>query len=382
MRLSDVIARLDEWFPRALAEPWDSVGLIVGDPDRPVRRILLALDPVRSVVDEASDWSADLIITHHPLFLKPVHQLSTETFKGAIVHRLIAAQCALFNAHTNADRAADGVAHALTKRLGLIDSTPLAAAQQPPRDKYVVFSPLDATDGIQAAMSAAGAGRIGEYSSCAWRTEGEGTFTASKDANPTIGEPGQKTTVREHRLEMVAPRSARAAVTTALRAAHPYEEPAYEVTELASEPSDLGLGRMGRLPSPMSLREFAEHAARVLPATAQGIRVAGDLDAVVERVAVVGGSGDSMIGAARAAGADVYLTSDLRHHPVSEAREEAMLGDGRPFLVDTAHFASESVWLDDLAQKLTAIPSARLEVRIARESTDPWTAHFPSVTTG
>lgn len=384
IRLNAVVGQLNDWYPPALAEKWDSVGLIVGDPQAPVRRILVALDPVASVVDEALAWNADLIVTHHPLFLKPVHQVAASTYKGALVHRLIAGGCALFNAHTNADRARGGVADSLAEALGLRDTQPLAPATADPTDKISVFVPLDAADRVHAAMTAAGAGTIGEYRGCAWRTAGTGTFTASQSANPAVGAPGQTTTVDEFRLEMVAPRSHRGRVIAAIIEAHPYEEPAFDIVELAALPTDLGLGRVGSLPEPTTLRSFAEHAARVLPPTAQGLRVAGDLDAPVSRIAVVGGSGDSMIDEARAAGADVYLTSDLRHHPVSEARERAALGDGRPYLVDTAHFASESVWLGALARRLSEYAAAQgegaatFEVAIAQASTDPWDAHVPA----
>jgi putative NIF3 family GTP cyclohydrolase 1 type 2 len=168
-----------------------------------------------------------------------------------------------------------------------------------------------------------------------------------------------------------------------MRAVHPYEEPAFDVLELAVPDRGTGTGRVGRLAEPHTLRAFGERVAAALPATEQGVRLAGDLDAVVERVAVVGGSGDSLFDAVRAAGVDAYLTADLRHHPASELREraefEAGSAAGRPFLVDVAHFASEWPWLPVAAADLRADLSARgttVDTRVSTLRTDPWTARL------
>ncbi len=385
IKLSEVVDELDRWYPPALAEDWDSVGLIVGDLNAPVRRILVALDPVAEVIDEAVNWDADLVLTHHPLFLKPVHQVSTATYKGKLVHQLISAGCALMNAHTNADRAQGGVADALADVIGLTNCRPLVPAHGAPLDKFVVFVPEADTDRVHQAMAAAGGGNLGEYRDCSWRSLGTGTFTASDQADPHIGTPGLTSTVPEYRLEMVAARPLRARILAAMRQTHPYEEPAFDIIELAAFPTEQGLGKVGELVDPMTLHQFAQHVAAVLPATAQGIRVAGDLSDQVRTIAVLGGSGDSLFDAARASGADVYLTSDLRHHPASEAREIALLRGGKPYLVDTAHWASESVWLPVVAQRLRQWAggqydhgSQRVEVRVSQRRTDPWTAQFPS----
>ncbi|WP_251151539.1 Nif3-like dinuclear metal center hexameric protein [Cellulosimicrobium sp. Marseille-Q4280] len=287
--LGQVVRTLDELYPPATAEDWDAVGLVAGDPGAPVRKVLLAVDPVEEVADEALDWGAELLVTHHPLFLRPVHSVAATTFKGSLVHRLIRGGCGLYVAHTNADAAERGVADALADALDLLHRVPLVPHA---------------------------AGR--------------------SDAPATHG-----------------------TVTT-------------------------GTGRVGRLAGPTTLRAFAERVAEVLPATVQGVRVAGDLDATVESVAVVGGSGDSLFDAVRTSGADVYLTSDLRHHPVSELRERAQFEGGpsaTPFLVDVPHFASEWPWLryaaEDLARALAA-RGEQVETRVSTTVTDPWTARIPS----
>lgn len=282
--LGRVVRTLDELYPPSTAEDWDAVGLVAGDPDAPVRKVLLAVDPVEEVADEALAWGADVLVTHHPLFLRPVHSVAATTFKGSLVHRLIRGGCALYVAHTNADAAQRGVADALADALDLL-----------------------------------------------------------------------------HRVPLVP---------------HPAPSP--------HEAARTGTGRVGRLAEPTTLRAFAERVAQVLPPTVQGVRVAGDLDARVESVAVVGGSGDSLFDAVRASGADVYLTSDLRHHPVSELRERARLDGGEagtPFLVDVPHYASEWPWLRYAAEDLVRVlarSGAAVETRVSTLVTDPWTARFPS----
>jgi dinuclear metal center YbgI/SA1388 family protein len=264
--LRDVIAALDARYPRSLAESWDAVGLVCGDPDEPVRRVLLAVDPTAAVVDEVLGTGADLLVTHHPLLLTAVHGVPADDPKGRLVHRLVRGRAALFVAHTNADRAAGhGVNDALAAALGLVDPVPL--------------QPVDDVPGA-------------------------------------------------------------------------------------------GLGRIGRLVEETTLRGFAERVAAALPATAGGVRAAGDTDRPVRTVGVCGGSGGSLIGAAAAAGADVLLTSDLKHHGVSEALEA-----GGPALCDVAHAASEWPWLPVAAEVLRRDLAGEVEVAVSALSTDPWTTH-------
>ncbi len=380
--LAEVVRLLERRYPPSTAESWDAVGLVTGDPDQPVGRILFAVDPVSAVVDEAVGWDADLVVTHHPLLLRPVHSIAATTFKGALLHRLVRTGTALFTAHTNADAAGGGVNDALAAALGLQDTVPLDPAPSDPLDKHVVFVPAGDAERLVDALAAAGAGAIGEYTRCAWTSTGEGTFTPSPAATPTIGTAGQASRVAEARVEMVAPRRLRAAVVAAMRAAHPYEEPAFDVLELASWPGTTGTGRVGTLREPTTLSAFAGAVAAALPATAQGVRFAGEPDGPVRRVAVVGGSGDSFFDAVRASGADVYVTADLRHHPASELRERAQHeGTRTPFLVDVAHFASEWPWLAHAARALeqdVALTGTTVETRVSTVSTDPWTGRAAS----
>ncbi len=265
--LREVIAALERLYPPDTAQSWDQVGLVTGDLDQPVHRVLAAVDPTAAVLEEAQTTGADLIITHHPLLLRGIHSVAPSTAKGSAIHTLLLGDIALYCAHTNADVAPSGVGAALAAAAGLGPTEPLTIAE------------------------------------------------------------GHE------------------------------------------------LGRVGNLPEPVSLREFAKTLGQALPPTESGMRIAGPPDAIVARVAVLGGAGDSEFSAVVASGADVYVTADLRHHPASEAREQAVLTGGTPYLIDAGHYASEAAWLPMLAEQLRlglGEAAARLDIDISTVCTDPW----------
>jgi dinuclear metal center YbgI/SA1388 family protein len=374
MRLADVIALVEGWYPPHRAEEWDAVGLVCGDPDADVRTILLAVDPVQAVADEAVALDADLLIVHHPLYLKATTTVAASTPKGRVVHDLIRGGCGLLTAHTNADSPAAGVSESIALALGLADLRPLEAEPVEPRDKVIVFVPVPDADRVRAALTEAGAGRIGDYDSASFSAPGVGRFRPLPGAQPSIGAIGELEAVDEIRVEVLVERRLRATVLAALVAAHPYEEPAYDVIELADLPDETrGSGRIGVLAEPMPLRAFAELAARTFPPTAGGLRISGDPERTITTVALCGGSGDFLLETARTAGADVYVTSDLRHHPASESQE-----DGGPALVDVAHWAAESLWLPVLRDRLVSVLAESglgdtVAVHVSTINTDPWT---------
>jgi dinuclear metal center YbgI/SA1388 family protein len=373
-RLADLVTVLDDRYDPAWAESWDAVGLVCGDPDTDVRRVLFAVDPVAAVVGEAIAAGAGLLVTHHPLFLGGTTSVAATTAKGRVVHRLIEHGCALFVAHTNADVADPGVSDALAAALGVRDVSPLQPQPSEPHDKVVTFAPADAVDRLLDAMRDAGAGTIGDYQRCAFLADGTGTFAAGPNTSPTVGRPGEVTRADETRIEMVSPRSRRAAVIRALLTAHPYEEPAWDVIELAASLGPRGLGRVGELAAATTLRAFTADVANALPATAWGVRAAGDPDQPVRRVAVCGGSGGGLAETAARAGADVLVTSDLKHHATSEAVEDGVIA-----LIDAAHWATEWPWLASAAALLAGSPVAgstdTVETTVSTTVTDPWTAH-------
>lgn len=377
--VGDVVAALDALYPPETAEEWDVVGLTCGDRQSPARRVMFAIDPLPSVVNEALEWGADLLVTHHPLFLHPTHSVATDTWKGSLLHRLIRGGCALYTAHTNADVARGGVNDALADALGLVNTEPLRVWPQEPTDKIVTFVPPDHADAVIDALRRAGAGTVGNYTGCAWKVSGTGTFTPGDGAKPVIGEVGRTEVTAEVRVEMVVPRRDRGSAAAALRAAHPYEEVGVDIIELVAAPSGIGLGRVGSLTGPVTLAGFAQRVADALPSTPGGVRFHGDPDAVVARVAVCGGSGDSLLTDAARVGVDAFVTADLRHHPASEA-----LSAEGPALVDPGHWASEWPWLpvaaDHLMQALARhdLSATTVETHISTVVTDPVTGHVRS----
>lgn len=261
---------IEELYPPALAQDWDSVGLICGDPQEVVDTVMVALDPTYEVAIEAVEAGAQFLLTHHPLYLRGTDNVAATNAKGKTVHTLIRGGCALMNAHTNADAASGGVAEALAELAGLENTVPLEA------------------DSV-----------------------------------------------------------------------HP----------------ELGIGRVGSLTEPVTLADFARNLAENLPASPGGLLVGGPLDATIQKIAVSGGAGDSLLGAARNAGADVFVTADLRHHPASEHLEE-----GKPYLLCGTHWATEWPWVPWAAAKLTEIlaPYGNINVKTSKLVTEPWTAHYPT----
>jgi dinuclear metal center YbgI/SA1388 family protein len=365
VRLGEIIDVLDAAYPPQLAQPWDAVGLVCGDPDDAVTTVTVAIDATAAVAAEVPEGG--LLLAHHPLLLRGVTAVAASSPKGALVHSLIRSGRALFTAHTNADSAAPGVSDALAEVIGVQVDGVLAPAAGAPMDKWVVYVPPENADAVREAIFGAGAGRIGDYSHCSWSVTGIGQFLPHDGANPAIGNVGTVERVTEDRVEVIAPASSRAAVRAALRAAHPYEEPAFDVFALAALPGDAGLGRTGRLASPISLRAFVSRVAHALPETSSGVRAAGDPNAHVSRVALCGGAGDSLLAEVAGAGVDVYVTADLRHHPADEHRRTSDVA-----LVDVAHWASEFPWCAQAAGLLTRHLGPSLPVRVSTIRTDPW----------
>ncbi|HEY2449150.1 MAG TPA: Nif3-like dinuclear metal center hexameric protein [Mycobacterium sp.] len=366
VRLGAVIDVLDEAYPPRLAQSWDSVGLVCGDPDEVLSSVTIAVDATAAVVDEVPDGG--LLLAHHPLLLRGVDTVAASTAKGALVHRLIRSGRSLFTAHTNADSASPGVSDALAQALGLtVEAVLEPSPAGPDLDKWVIFVPQENAEAVRIAIFAAGAGEIGDYSQCSWSVTGIGQFLPGDTASPAIGSVGAIERVVEDRVEVVAPARARREVLAALRAAHPYQEPAFDIVALTPPPADVGLGRIGSLPQPESLRAFVSRVRVGLPQTSWGVRAAGNPDMPVTRVAVCGGAGDSLLDAAAGADVQAYVTADLRHHPADEHRRASEVA-----LIDVAHWASEYPWCEQAADVLRSAFGAALPVRVCPIRTDPW----------
>jgi len=339
-----VIAFLEEVAPPGLAADWDNVGLLLGDRQARVKRVMTCLTVTPESAAEAVEAKAQLIVTHHPILFRPVKRLTTGNPEGRMLLSLARAGVAVFSPHTAFDNTRGGINDAIAAKIGLIDVAPLRRGEGPRSCKVVVFVPDKDLARVSDAMFDAGAGHIGEYSQCSFRLAGTGTFFGSDASNPTIGQKSRREDVSEWRLEVVCPESSVEAVVAAMRKAHSYEEPAYDVYPLRSAAPKLGEGRVGRLPAPQPLAGLARAVKTALRAGM--VQTVGDAAAPVERVAIVCGAGGELLHDAIRARADVLLTGEMRFHDYLTAQAQKLA------LVLPGHYATERFGVEELATRL------------------------------
>jgi dinuclear metal center YbgI/SA1388 family protein len=349
-RIQDIVGLINSFCPTALAEEWDNVGLQVGDPASEVSRIAIALDPGATAIDEALAQKAELLICHHPLIFKPLRQLTPSDETGKLVTRAIRENLAIVVAHTNLDRADGGLNDWLAERLVLQQTAPLETLEGQ-LFKLVVFVPTEHQESLAGALFDAGAGHIGAYDRCSFRTDGTGTFRPGEGSDPFIGESGKNEAVAETRLETVVPKEKLGRVVAKMLKAHPYEEVAYDIFPLLNSRNDVGLGRIGRLSESTTLVGFAEAVKQSLGA--DHVRYVGVSDQQISKVAVCGGSGASLLSSAARQGADVLVTGDIKYH---DARIAESLGVA---LIDGGHFATEKIMIEAFAQQLREMIDAK-----------------------
>lgn len=358
-RVADLIRAMEEVAPTRLAEPWDNVGLLVGDPAAPLGRVVLTIDCTREVLREATSGGGDVaIVSYHP----PIFEAQKRFAAGSIAYAAARAGVAVYSPHTALDAADGGTNDVLADALGMTARAPLRAAEQKDRElKLVTFVPEEHVERVSAALFAAGAGRIGKYESCSFRSPGTGTFFGGEGTNPVVGQPGRLELAPELRLETVVPIPRAAEVLRALRASHPYEEPAFDLVRLAAAPPGLGPGRVGTV----ERAPLRDHVARVKKALGvEHVLVAGSLDREVARAAVCAGSGGDLIGDAVAAGADLLLTGEVRHHDALRAVASGLA------VVCTRHSVSERAALVALERRLAELLPGAPITRAARDA-DP-----------
>lgn len=366
-RVKDITDLLEKHFPLSLAEEWDNSGLQVGSLNQTVSRIAVAVELDHKVLTEAQQAQADLIITHHPLIFKPLKRVAVDSPAGRLISQLIKSDISLYAAHTNLDSGERGLNQLLAERLGFTDIQPLrlrSASHGEELFKIVVFVPEADLERVRTAMTQAGAGFIGRYSECTFTSRGAGTFLPQEGTHPYIGRPGFREEVDEYRLETICPGSILKAVVAEMLKAHPYEEVAYDIYRLENEGKTFSPGRRGSLKEPVTLRELAELVRSKMQLST--IRVVGDVDKRVQRVAVVSGSGASFINELAGQNIDVLITGDLKYH---EARDAAAVGMA---VIDATHQATEEWIITHLSQWLQAeCAQAQWEVDCVPIYTDP-----------
>lgn len=344
IRVRDILACLEEAYPSAWAAPEDRVGLLVGHPETSVSRLLVALEASLPVVEEAREAGAEMLLTHHPLLYRPVGEIREDQAGGRLLAEVVRAPLAVVACHTNLDAAPQGLNEHLAYRLGLTESEVFASETSDSWCKLAVFVPVGYEAPVRQALFAGGAGVIGKYSHCSFGCRGQGTFLPHAGARPFHGEVARLSSVPESRLEVLLPESCLPGAVARLKAAHPYEEVAYDLYPLKNPGLPLGYGRLGRWPQPLPFPEAITKIKEVFQVPV--VRVWGRPSRAVERVAVVGGSGGDLIPRAKQQGAQVYITGEVRHHQASP-------GDFEDFaVVEVGHFASEVVFMPAWAEQL------------------------------
>ena len=347
--VSTIYGKLNSLAPFATQESWDNSGLLVGDPDAGVHTALVVLDITPEAVQEARKIGAELIISHHPVIFRPLKKLE----QGSVVWELARAGISAICAHTNLDKARGGVNDCLAAALGLEQVGNYAVEGREKHCKLTVFVPNSHAEAVRQAIIGAGAGTIGGYTGCTFSVEGTGRFLPGEGTSPYLGQPGREEAAAEVRLESVVPADKLDAVLAAMRQAHPYEVPAFDVVESVREGQEIALGRMGELPEPLLPEEFAQLCADRLGADVRWNRGGRP----IRRVAVLGGAGGDYLYPAAAAGADALVTGEAKHHEYLDAARMGLT------LLDATHYATEQVVLRPLAETLSAsFPEVRFVV--------------------
>ncbi|HET7579366.1 MAG TPA: Nif3-like dinuclear metal center hexameric protein [Bacillales bacterium] len=319
-----LIQAFEQWVPKSLAigKDREKIGLQVGTLNKPVKTIMVALDVLENVVDEAIENEVDLIVAHHPLIFHPLKKIAVDSPHGRIIEKCIKHDITVYAAHTNLDVAKGGVNDLMAEALGLQDTDILAPTGTGQLKKLVVFVPQDHAESVRQAIGNAGAGFIGNYSHCTFNSQGTGTFMPQEGTNPYIGSTGKLEKVEEVKIETILPAKRQSAVVRAMLAAHPYEEAAYDIYPLDNEGEVYGAGRIGMMAEEMTLRDFAEHVKKAFDV--EGVRVVGNLNETIKKVAVLGGSGDDFMNHVQFKGADVYVTGDVYYHTAHDAWMEGL----------------------------------------------------------
>ena len=334
--VQQVITLMEQLAPRSYAESWDNVGLMVGNRNAIVTGVLTTLDVTEEAISYAIEHDCNLIVSHHPLIFKGLKQLSCDTAQGRMINQLIQHNIAVYSAHTNLDIAPGGLNDMLANQLGLIDLKGFVKTGEDALYKVTTFVPESSADAVRHAMGTAGAGKIGNYEHCSFSLYGEGRFIGNEESHPVVGEAGTLTVAPEAQVNAIVDGAHLRQVIESMKAAHPYEEVAYEVVSLV-EPtaSTQYLGRVGRLPNALNLDTFREWVQEALPEA--NIRFAGVAPKEIQSIALCSGAGAEFIKDAARLHVDAYVTGDVKYHDAQLAKELGFL------VVDAGHFGTESI---------------------------------------
>ena len=338
MKLKTLTKKIEEKYPLNLAYDWDNVGLLVGDSNQDINKIMVVLEANEKVIDEAIEKNVDLIITHHPFIFSKLNKLVTTDFKGNLIYKLIRNNISIYSMHTNFDIAFDGLNDYFVEMLNLQNSKILDITNKESLYKLAVYVPKTHVDAVRIAIGNAGAGHLGNYKECSFSIEGEGRFKPCEGANPYIGKEGGLESVHEIKIETIVTQRVLGRVISAMLKSHPYEEVAYDLYKLENKGPSVGLGRYGKLNESITLKELCLDLKSKL--NMEHIRVVGDLDDKINKVAIVTGSGADMVKKAYKAGCDVLITGDMKYHDAQDSIDMGMK------VIDCGHFDTEKVFID------------------------------------
>jgi dinuclear metal center YbgI/SA1388 family protein len=362
-----VMQFIEEFAPKKLAYEGDRIGLQIGTPTKKVKKIMVALDVLEDVVDEAIEQGVDLIVAHHAIIFHPLKHIRTDTPAGRIIEKLIKHEIGVYIAHTNLDAAPGGINDLLAEALGLQEVEILQPGYQQKLKKLVVFVPVSHLAEVREGISSVGAGFIGNYSHCTFSAPGTGTFKPLEGSDPFIGKQGVVEEVEEVRLETIFPEEIQNKVIKAMLKVHPYEEVAYDIYPVEQTGKTYGIGRIGKLATPLSLRDFALQVKEKF--SLSGVRVVGPLDRMVQKIAVLGGDGNKFVQRAIFLGADVLVTGDVYYHTAHDAMMEGLS------IVDPGHNVEKVMKQGIKAMLEKRLQEAGLETQVIVSNihTDPFT---------
>lgn len=324
IKIKNVTSHLERLAPVSYQETYDNSGLLTGHPEWVVTGILVTLDCIEKVIDEAIQQKCNLIVAHHPILFKGLKKLTGNNYIERTIIKAIKNDIAIYAIHTNLDNVAVGVNKKIADKIGLID-TVVMAPKADTLSKMVTFIPKDAMEPVMNALHTAGAGNVGNYQNCSFRVLGTGVFQPNNDAKPHIGKAGKIEQVEEIRVELLFPTELKSTIIAALRGAHPYEEVAYYHTPVANDNQAVGAGMVGMLPKPIEPMEFLTFLKAKMNTSC--IRHTTIPDKLIQKVALCGGAGSFLLPMAKAHQADVYVSADFKYHEFFDSEDKILIAD-------------------------------------------------------
>jgi dinuclear metal center YbgI/SA1388 family protein len=360
MKISEFVSFLNQLAPYSYQESYDNSGLLVGDPNAEISGVLVSLDCIESVIDEAISLGCNTIVSHHPIVFKGLKRITGSNYIERTVQKAIKNDINLISIHTNLDNVAHGVNKIICDKLNL-KNTKILSPKESGFAKLSIYVPITHADVLRQAISEAGAGKIGDYEACSFSFSGTGRFKPNSNANPYIGKPGELEEVQEEKIDVVVPKHALGNVLSAMKNAHPYEEVAYDLVDLVNTNEYVGSGMVGELENPTDTLAFLQQVKTVFNAGV--VRFTNPNKKEVQRISVCGGSGSFLLNAAKKAKADVFITADFKYHEFFDAENQIIIAD-------IGHFESEqytSHWLvAEMRKKFT-----NFAVRLTSVNTNP-----------